>query len=129
MENKIGRWLYWTPRILSIIFVIFLALMSLDVFELNAGFWGTTLALFLHNIPALVLLIVLILSWSKYEIIGGITYILGGLLYIILNLINIFQTGFEWYYLAWMLEISGIAFLIGILFLLNWYKKNANSLK
>lgn len=65
MKNK---FVYWTPKILGIILVLFLALMSLDVFEGNYGFWGTILALFMHNIPALILLIVLIISW-KYEIV------------------------------------------------------------
>jgi len=48
--NPIKRdWIYWTPRILSIVFVLFLALFSLDVFDGNYGFWGTLLALFMHT--------------------------------------------------------------------------------
>ena len=35
--------------------------------------------------------------------------------------------------LAWAIQISGIAFLIGILFIVGWFKKNkkitANSIK
>ena len=30
----------------------------------------------------------------------------------------------EWYMLAWSVQIAGPAFLIGILFLANWFKKN-----
>lgn len=118
MVKKISRFIYWTPRILSIIFILFLALFSLDIFEGNYGFWGTILGLFMHNIPSLVLLMILLISW-KYEIVGGIVFILAGILYIIIILMN----PFEWYMLAWILQISGIAFLIGILFLINWFKK------
>lgn len=118
-KKKISKWLYWTPRILSIIFILFLALFSLDVFGNNYGFWGTLLALFMHNIPSLVLLIILIISW-KYEIVGGIAFILAGLLYIYLVLS---RTQFEWFILTWILQISGVAFLVGILFLINWFKK------
>jgi len=119
---KVNRFIFWTPRILSILFIIFLALMSLDIFEGNYGFWGTVLGLFMHNIPAIILLIVLIISWKR-EIVGGIAFVLGGILYITLLLINSLKTGFEWYYLLWAVQISGIAFFIGILFLIGWRKK------
>lgn len=96
--------------------------MSLDIFEGNYGFWGTILGLFMHNIPAIILLAILLISW-KHEIVGAIGFILAGLLYIIFILIAIIQDGFEWYYLIWALQISGIAFLTGILFLIGWNKK------
>ncbi|OGU52716.1 MAG: hypothetical protein A2006_13540 [Ignavibacteria bacterium GWC2_35_8] len=96
--------------------------MSLDIFEGNYGFWGTIVGLFMHNIPAMILLIVLIISW-KHGIVGGVGFILGGILYLIMILMNILKTGFEWYYLAWAVQISGIAFFIGILFLVGWFKK------
>lgn len=118
MGKKISKFIYWTPRILSIIFILFLALMSLDVFSLELSLWQTLGALFIHNIPALVLLVVLLIS-RKYEIVGGITFILAGLLYIIL----LMRQSFEWYMLSWAIQISGVAFLIGILFLIGWFKK------
>ncbi len=118
MKKKINKFIYWTPRILSIIFILFLALMSLDVFSPELSFWQTLGALFIHNIPALVLLIVLLISW-KYEIVGGSTFILAGLLYIII----LIRKPFEWYMLSWSIQISGVAFLIGILFLIGWFKK------
>ncbi|MBU0615873.1 MAG: hypothetical protein KJ601_07310 [Nanoarchaeota archaeon] len=120
--KKINRSIYWTPRILSIIFILFLLLMSLDIFDMHLGFWGTILGLFMHNIPTIILSAVLIISW-KHEIVGAFAFILAGLLYLILILINIFKNGFEWFYLAWIAQISGIAFLIGIMFLLGWFKK------
>ena len=122
MEKKINKFIYWIPRILSIIFIIFLALMSLDIFEGDYGFWGTILGLFMHNIPTIILLIVLIISW-KYEIVGGIGFIFAGVLYIGFIMTNLIKTGFEWYYLAWVIQLSGVAFLIGILFLIGWFKK------
>ena len=115
-----NKYLYWIPRILSIIFILFLAMFSLDIFDGNYGFWGTILGLFMHNIPVFILLIVLIISW-KHEIVGGIIFILAGLFYIITLLMN---PQLEWYMLSWSLLIAGPAFLIGILFLLNWkFKK------
>lgn len=122
MAKKINKFIYWIPRVLSIIFILFLFLMSLDIFEGNYGFWGTILGLFMHNIPAIILLIVLIISW-KYEFVGGIAFILAGVIYITLLLIASIKTGFERYYVLWALQISGIAFFIGIMFLIGWFKK------
>jgi hypothetical protein len=73
----------------------------------------------MHNIPALILLAVLIISW-KYEIVGGIIFILAGVAYIVVSAYN----QLEWYIvIAWGLQISGPAFLIGILFLINWRRR------
>lgn len=119
MRKKGKGWLFWTPRILSILFIVFLALMSLDIFDMKLGVWGTIVGLFMHNIPALVLLVVLLISW-KHEIVGGIAFILAGLLYIVWVLM---KNPFQWYYLSWIAQISGIAFLIGILFIIGWNKK------
>jgi len=120
---KPNKFIYWTPRILSIIFILFLALFSLDVFEMGLGFWGTTAALLIHNIPSFVLTAILIISW-KYEIVGGITFVLAGLIYATFVSKTAITTGFEWYYVAWAVQISGVAFIVGILFLIGWKKKN-----
>jgi hypothetical protein len=65
----------------------------------------------------------LIISW-KYEIVGGIAFILAGLLYIGTLVTNIFRDpSFKLEYLFWSLPISGPAFLIGILFLIGWFKR------
>ncbi|NMB48203.1 hypothetical protein GYA13_02020 [Candidatus Kuenenbacteria bacterium] len=125
MRNlQISKFIYWTPRILSIIFILFLALFSLDVFGNNYTFWETVVGLLMHNIPSFILLILLLISW-RYEIVGGVAFILAGLLY----LFSLFSPGhFEWYMLSWSLLIAGPAFLIGALFLANWFqKKKINS--
>jgi len=120
MRNpQISKFIYWTPRILSIIFILFLALFSLDIFGNNYTFWETVVGLLMHNIPSFILLIILLISWRR-EIVGGVTFILAGLLY----LFSLFSSGhFEWYILSWSLFIAGPAFLIGALFLANWFQK------
>lgn len=76
----------------------------------------------IHNIPVFVLLAILIISW-KYEIVGGIAFILAGLAYIVLIVADALKNQFEWYMIAWTIQISGVAFFIGILFLIGWFKK------
>jgi hypothetical protein len=122
MDKKISKFIYWTPRILSIIFICFIALFSLDVFGNNYGFWGTALAFLMHNIPSFILLAILIISWKR-EIVGGVAFILAGLLYILTLAMN---PQFEWYMISWSVTIAGPAFLIGILFLVGWFKKRKN---
>jgi hypothetical protein len=117
---KKNKLLFWTPRILGIIFVFFLMMFSLDVFQEGLTASQIAVGLFMHNIPALFLLIVLIISW-RYEIVGGIVFISAGLLYILMLAMN---PKFEWYMLSWSATIAGPAFLVGILFIINWRKKH-----
>ena len=111
--------IYWTPRILSIIFIAFLVLFSLDIFDESLGFWGTVVGLFMHNIPALVLLVVLVISWKR-EWLGGIVFILAGILYIFLTLKRVPNISIAF---SWSLIIAGPAFLVGLLFLNDWFRK------
>ena len=122
-KKKVSKFIYWTPRILSILFLLFLAMFSLDIFGNNYTFWQTVLGLLIHNIPTFVLAIILIVSW-KHEIVGGIAFILAGLFYILMSLIILVRdSNQEWYTIFWSLTLSGPAFLIGILFLINWFRK------
>lgn len=118
MDEKVGKFIFWTPRILSIIFIIFLALMSLDVFGTGLSFWQTMIGLFMHNIPVFILSAILVISW-KYEIVGGIVFILLGILYIVMmGRIADWKTA-----LILIAQISGTAFIIGGFFIANWLKK------
>jgi hypothetical protein len=119
MDKKIGKFVYWTPRILSIIFICFITLFSFDVFGNGYGFWGTLVAFLMHNIPSFILIAILIISW-KYEIVGGAAFLLAGMLYIFMTLM---RNSFEWYLVSWSLIIAGPAFFIGIMFLVGWHKK------
>jgi hypothetical protein len=122
MTNRTNRILYWSPRVLAILFIIFMALMSLDVITPEASIWEIMGGMFMHNIPTMVMIVVLIVAW-KHEIVGGIVFILAGVAYVILTA----TSGQPWYIvLSWSLTIAGPAFLIGILFLVNWYKKKKN---
>jgi len=119
MKKRISKFVYWTPRILSLAFLLFLTVFSLDVFDSKLGFWGTILGLFMHNIPVFILAIILWISWKR-EIVGGIAFILAGIAYIISLLM---RSSFQWYMISWSLIIAGPAFFIGILFLIGWNKK------
>ena len=118
-KPKINKWIYWTPRILSIIMILFLALFSLDIFGNGYSFWETVVGLFMHNMPSIILAVILWVAWKR-EIVGAIAWAFAGLLYIALLFL---RQNFEWYMLSWSVIIAGPAFLIGYLFWLNWKKK------
>jgi hypothetical protein len=116
-KEHLNPWMIWTPRALSLLFVVFLSLFSLDVFDSSHGFWQTMLALLMHNIPTLIMLVFAILAW-RFPLIGAIGFFLGGLAYILLVVVNPY---FEPYMLSWCLIIAGPAFAIGMLYLLSWF--------
>lgn len=121
MEKKNNKFIYWAPRILSIIFVIFLMMFSLDVFEPGLTFGQIALGLFIHNIPSLILLIILIISW-KHEIVGGVAFLLAGILHAVFSLTRVDAE--PWYISFAVSLIIGVpAFLVGILFLIGWFEK------
>jgi hypothetical protein len=127
INPKHNNWVYWVPRILSIAFILFLTIFSFDVFDSAPGFWQIVLALLMHNIPVFLLVIILIISW-KYEIVGGVVFILAGLAYTIRTSVVGFMNH-EFYMIFWALPIAGPAFLIGILFLICWKIRRKKLLK
>ncbi|MBU6447978.1 hypothetical protein KGQ24_04040 [Patescibacteria group bacterium] len=113
MKNKI---IYWLPRIFNIAYVIFLSIFALDVFGQYSG-QELLLALFMHLLPALILLALTIIAWKR-ELFGVILFIVVGVGYILL-------AGFDkpW---SWYAFISGPAFLLAALYFAGWRNKRRN---
>jgi hypothetical protein len=119
MKKKRGKFIFWAPRILAILFILFLAMFSLDIFDGHYGFWGTILGLFMHNLPSLFLTAILIISW-KYELAGAIMFGALGVAGIIGTIIMI-STISEISRFNPILIITGIVTLvIAILFFIGW---------
>lgn len=81
MDKKTKFW-FWLPRVLNILFLLFLAMFSLDIFDGNYGFWGTVLGLFMHNIPVFILTGILIISWRR-PMVSALVFPLLAWLYVI----------------------------------------------
>lgn len=108
--NKI---LFWTPRVLAIIFILFISLFALDSFEGDQSVLEKLGAFLIHLIPTFVLILLLIISW-RHEWIGALVFFLLGFAYIL----------FAWgkFAFAAYVSISGPLFLVAILFWLNFMK-------
>jgi hypothetical protein len=78
METKI-KIFHWIPRILCILAILFVGMFSLDSFDPKYTLGQQLFAFLRHNIPTLILIAILIVSW-KWEMIGGIVFALIGVL-------------------------------------------------
>jgi hypothetical protein len=67
--------LYWFPRVLVILVIMIMVLFSFDSFGGSSSPGNKLPGFLIHNIPAFVLIILLVIAW-KYEIIGGALLIL-----------------------------------------------------
>lgn len=121
MEKKINKFIFWTPRILIILFALSLAIFSLDVFDSASSFSEILIGLFIHNIPSLALLAILIISW-KHDLVGAIIFMTLGVACVIGTIVALSMASSR--VINPMLIIgSVITLLIGLLFLAGWFKK------
>jgi hypothetical protein len=94
--------MYWLPRILAILYTLFISMFALDVFDKPD--W--ILALVMHLIPSFILIILTGIAW-KSERIGGYLFLLTGL-----------GMGIFFHSVALAVPV----FVIGIFFLANRYR-------
>ncbi len=110
MNKTLRQILFWAPRILGIVFALFLMLFSFDVIDLGLGFWETVGAWFMHSIPSIVLIIIIVLAW-KWEWIGALAFLGVAVWYALMT------RGIQG---SVNLVISVIPFILGLLFLAGW---------
>jgi hypothetical protein len=103
--------LIWAPRILSILFAMFLALLAVDVFDEGSGFWEAIVALLIHLVPVYIFIGVLYIAWRR-ALVGAISFNAFALFYLV------YTRGQEHW--GAYLVISGPLVLLGVLFLFSW---------
>jgi hypothetical protein len=125
---KTNKLIFWTPRILVILFAIFLAIFSLDIFDNCNGFFDCALGLFMHNIPSFILLAILLISW-KHELVGAIIFGLIGLAGIIGIIIAMLTIPEGSRFNPIFIIVGVVCTLIGILFYFGYKQKNKKKKK
>ncbi|MCB9082284.1 MAG: hypothetical protein H6555_11290 [Lewinellaceae bacterium] len=78
MMEKSKKILFWVPRIMAILAILFVSVFALDAFQPGATLTQQLTDFFIHLIPSFVLLAVLLLAWKR-ELAGGIIFALIGL--------------------------------------------------
>jgi hypothetical protein len=105
------RILFWTPRLLSILFAFFISLFAFDVFDVGYGFWETVLALLIHLVPVFILLIGLVIAW-RWEWVGALIFWGFAVCYVAIT--------WGQFPLFVYLLMAGVPFVVGILWLVDW---------
>jgi len=118
IQKNARSWIYWSPRILTIVFILFISMFALDVFGNNYTLWQTVQGLFMHLIPSMILTVFLIIAWKR-EWVGAVGFFLFALVYIGM----IVRRPLEGYMLSYSLIIAGPSIVVGILWWLNWAEK------
>ena len=70
-----AKFFLWTPRVLTILAILFMMMFSFDVFGGNEPLTRQLLGFLIHNIPAFIFTGVLVLAW-KNELAGGLVFII-----------------------------------------------------
>ena len=114
MKQSTKNLLFWSPRVLGILFTLFTSIFALDVLNGQNSFWENLLALIYHLIPStFIVLIALVLAW-KWEWIGGIAFIFLPILYVV------WVWGRTPFWIFQALIICTPLLIISILFFINW---------
>ena len=113
------RILFWTPRVLSILFALFVSLFALDVFGVGYSFWETVLALLIHLVPVYILLIGLAIAW-RWEWVGALIFMGFAVWYVAM--------AWGQFPLSVYVMMAGVPFVVGILWLIDWlYRRELRS--
>ena len=107
---RVGALLFWTPRILTLVFTAFISLFSFDVFEGPGSIWLKLGGFLIHSIPALVMLLGSIYAW-RHEWLGALVFMGWGVFYVM---------SFRGFILAVYFQLGVLPFSLGLLYLLNW---------
>lgn len=105
------KFLLWTPRLLLIAFALFLVLFSFDVFEEGKSATETVIEFVKHNVPSMILGLVIFAAWRR-EWIGALVCLMLAVAYIV----------WAWGQLplsAWSITVSPL-FFIAVLYFVNW---------
>ncbi len=114
MHKTVPRTLFWAPRVLCVLFALFLTIFALDVFQPGKPAAAVGLDLAMHLIPTFLLLLILAVAW-RHELLGAIVFAGLAVLYLVA-----FWGRFHWSAYA---VISGSLFVVAGLFFANWQVK------
>jgi len=114
-----SRIIYLLPRIICILAIIFISIFALDAFDQDLTVWQQIQGFAMHLIPSFILLLILLIAW-KWELIGGVIFLIIGLaLSPVIYIHNYQMNGSVWMSLGIISMITLPFILVGVLFLLS----------
>jgi hypothetical protein len=111
MNKTVKKLLYWTPRMVTLLFAGFVSIFALDIFGMGLPLGKMMFALAMHLIPTALILLSLLIAW-RWEWVGTLLFGALGVTHLVLKggLLPFSD----------LFIVAGPCFLLGILFLLSW---------
>lgn len=111
ISPRLARVIHWAPRVAALLIIFFVSLFSLDVFELEASPLELLGAFFMHNLPSIIMVLMLVIAWRR-PVVGFVAFLLAGLFFLRFVISELS--------LAHFLLFSGPLLLISALFYADW---------
>lgn len=55
----------WIPRLIAIVFILFLMMFSFDVFAMEDTILEKVVGFIIHSLPSLLIIVILVLNWNN----------------------------------------------------------------
>ena len=111
--------LYWLPRAICILAILFISMFALDAFEGDIPVWQKIGHFMAHLIPSFVLAALLLVAW-KWEQVGGIIFLMIGLGFTpFIFTHNYHMNHSVWISLSIILMITMPFAVVGVLFIVS----------
>jgi hypothetical protein len=75
VSPRLARIIHWAPRIAALMIIFFLGLFSLDVFGTGAPPLDVLVGFLMHNVPSLVMLVLLVFAWKR-PVVGFVAFLI-----------------------------------------------------
>lgn len=91
--GKVSPWLaktiHWAPRIAALLIIFFVGLFSLDVFGTGAPALEVLVGFLMHNLPSIVMLVLLIVAWKR-PVVGFVAFLIAAAAFTVLFVRDIY---------------------------------------
>lgn len=122
--KKSIQFIYWMPRILGILMILFLSMFALDSFAPNLSLWQQIGGFLIHLIPSYILVAALIVAWKREKLGGWLFTVIGVIFSIAVFLLNLNRNHFSAGQSMLTTLIVAVPFIVvGILFLVSYRLK------
>jgi hypothetical protein len=82
VNPRLAKIIHWAPRIAAILIILFVGLFSLDVFDMEASPLELLGGFLIHNIPSIVMIVLLIFAWKR-PVVGFVAFLAAAALFAI----------------------------------------------
>jgi hypothetical protein len=79
---RLTKIIHWAPRVAAILITFFMSLFSLDVLGMGASPLEILGALLMHNIPSIVMIVLLVFAWKR-PVVGFVVFLIAAVAFTI----------------------------------------------